>query len=181
MLTLSTDAKFNEVERLIDRITNMGAGEKRKIADGVRQAFQENFSTEGRASGAPWRQLAPRTVATRQQLGWSGSRPILKRTGRYERSFVTHGGEHIEEVSSGGGVTLFEIGSRLAFRIHERGGMASIPSLQEARGGRLMHVGGARRVYVPQRSVLNLGEQQEQKIIRLIDYAVGEIEKREWR
>lgn len=167
MITLSTSARFDGLERLIDRVVNMGSGEKRKIAEGVRQAFQENFSTEGRASGAPWAALAPSTVAIRQRLGYAGARPILKRSGEYSRSFTSVSGNHIEEISSSGSGITFEIGSRLASRIHERGGM--------------VNAWGVRRVYIPQRSVLNLGEQQEQKLIRLIDYAVGEIEKREWR
>lgn len=182
MFTLSTkDKAFQDLERLIDRITNMGSGERRKIADGVIAAHQENFTTEGAASGNPWRPLAPRTVATRRRLGWGGSHPILRRTRRYERSFVQRGGDHIEEITSSGSGLTFEIGSQLARRIHERGGITSIPSLQEARGGGYMHVGGARNVFVPKRSVLELGDAQEEKLGRLIDFALLEIEKREWR
>lgn len=180
MLTLHTDAKFDDVERLIDRVTNMGGGERRKIADGVTQAFQENFTTEGGASGEPWPALAPRTVATRQKLGWPSRRPILVRTGKYRRSFVERGGQHIEDIySSGNGIT-FDIGSESANRIHERGGVTNIPSMQEGRSG-WMNVGGARNVFVPQRSVLGLGDGQEQRLIRLIDFAIDQTERQFWR
>lgn len=182
MLTFTTKDKFDDLERLIDRIVNMGNAEKRKIAGGVTKAFQENFSTEGAASGNPWRPLAPRTVATRRLLDWPGSRPILKRSGNYESSFVnSSNGNHIEEITRSGSGLIFDVGSRLAFRIHERGGVVSIPSLQLARGGGMRHVGGARNVFVPKRSVLELGEQQATGLVRLIDFALIEIEKREWR
>lgn len=180
MFTLHTNARFDDLEKLIDRISRMGNGDSRKIADGVRQAFQENFSTEGAASGEPWKPLASRTVATRQKLGWSPRRPILVRTGKYRRSFVQSGGEHIEQISSGGNGLQIDVGSRLANRIHERGGTTNIPSLQEGRSG-WMHVGGAKNVFVPKRSVLELGEQQEAKLERIIDFVIEQIERREWK
>lgn len=181
MFMLSTKDKFDDLERLIDRITNMGSGERRKIAGGVTKAFQENFSTEGAASGNPWRPLAPRTVATRRLLDWPGARPILKRSGTYESSFVNaNNSNHIEEITRSGTGITFDVGSRLAFRIHERGGVVFIPHRQMARGGEMRNVGGG-RAYVPKRSVLELGEQQEAGLARLIDYALIEIEKREWR
>ena len=180
MITLTTNAKFDELERLIDKIARPGAGETRKIADGVRQAFQENFSTEGRASGEPWKALAPRTVATRQKLGWSPRRPILVRTGKYRASFVQRGGQHIESITTSGVGLQIDVGSQLANRIHERGGVTSIPSLQEGRSG-WMHVGGAKNVFVPKRSVLELGDAQEAKLERIIDYVIEQIERREWR
>lgn len=180
MITLSTNAKFDDLERLIDRIARPGVGNTRKIAGGVRQAFQENFTTEGAASGQPWRALAPRTVATRQILGWPSRRPILVRTGKYRRSFVQPGGDHIEEVTSNANGLTIDVGSELAFRIHERGGVTNIPSWQEGRSG-WMHVGGGRNVFVPQRSVLNLGDQQEEKLVRIIDFVVEQIERQIWR
>lgn len=181
MFTLQTNAKFDDLERLVDKIARPGNGNLRKIADGVRQGFQENFSSEGAASGEPWKSLAGRTVATRQRLGWAGSHPILKRTGKYEASFVNaNNSSHIEEISSGAGGVTIDVGSQLANRIHERGGMTSIPSLQEGRGG-WMHVGGARKVFVPKRSVLGLGDRQEDRLVRIIDFVIGEIEKSVWR
>lgn len=180
MITLHNNAKFDDLERLIDKIARMGGGESRKIADGVRQAFQENFSTEGAASGAPWKSLASRTAATRQKLGWPSQRPILVRTGKYRRSFVQSGGDHIEQISSSGSGTTIDVGSQLASRIHERGGTVTIPHMQEARGGEFKNVGGG-RAFVPKRSVLELGDQQEERLVRLIDFVVNQIEKREWR
>lgn len=181
MITLRTDAKFDDIERLIDKISRPGNGNLRKIADGARQGFQDNFSSEGSAAGTPWRALAPRTVATRRKLGWAGSHPILKRTGKYEASFVNaNNSDHIEQISSNSGGVTIDVGSQLARRIHEHGGTTSIPSLQEGRSG-WMHVGGARDVFVPARPVLGLGDQSEQRIVRIIDYVVGEIEKSVWR
>lgn len=181
MFTLHTDAKFDDLERLIDRIQRPGNGNLRKIADGVRQGFQDNFSTEGAAAGTPWQALAPRTVATRRKLGWSGSHPILKRTGKYEASFVNaNNSNHIEEISSGNGGITIDVGSQLARRIHERGGTTSIPSLQEGRSG-WMHVGGARNVFVPARPVLALGDQSEQRLTRIIEFVIDQIERQFWR
>lgn len=180
MFTLHTDAKFDDAERLIDRVANMSGGNRRKIADGVTQAFQENFTTEGGASGEPWPALAPRTVATRRILGWSPRRPILVRTGKYRHSFVERGGQHIEDISSNSDGITFDIGSELANRIHERGGVTNIPSMQEGRSG-WMNVGGARNVFVPKRSVLGLGDGQEQRLIRIIDFVVDQTERQFWR
>lgn len=180
MFTLHTNARFDDLERLIDKIARMGSGESRKIADGVRQAFQENFSTEGAASGKKWAPLSSITVATRRKLGWSPRRPILVRTGKYRRSFVRTGGEHIEQISTSGFGTTIDVGSQLANRIHELGGVTNIPSWQEGRRG-WMHVGGATDVFVPQRSVLDLGDRQEDKLERIIDFVIEQIERREWK
>ena len=180
MFTLTTNAKFDELERMIGKIARPGAGETRKIADGIRQEFQRNFSTEGRASGDPWKQLHPVTVATRTKLGWPSRRPILVRTGKYRASFVQRGGQHIESITTGGAGLQIDVGSQLANRIHERGGVTSIPSLQEGRSG-WMHVGGARSVFVPQRSVLNLGDEQEARLARMVEFVIEQIERREWR
>lgn len=181
MITLRTDAKFDDLERLIDKIQRPGNGNLRKIADGVRQGFQDNFSSEGGAAGTPWQVLAPRTVVTRRKLGWGGSHPILKRTGKYQSSFVNaNNSDHIEDIYSGNGGVTIDVGSQLARRIHERGGTTNIPSLQEGRGGWL-HVGGARGVFVPARPVLGLGDQSEQRLTRIIDYVIGEMERSFWR
>lgn len=181
MFTLSTNAKFDDLERLIDRISRPGNGQTRKIADGVRQGFQENFSSEGAAAGSPWRPLAPRTIATRQRLGWAGSHPILKRTGKYEASFVNaSNSSHIENISSSGAGITIEVGSELANRIHERGGVTDIPSRQEGRSG-WMHVGGARGVFVPARPVLGLGDAQEDRIVRIIDFVIDQTTRQFWR
>jgi phage gpG-like protein len=180
MFTLTTNAKFDELERLIGKIARPGAGETRKIADGIRQEFQRNFSTEGRASGTPWKQLHPVTVATRTKLGWPSRRPILVRTGKYRASFVQRGGQHIEQISSGGAGLQIDVGSQLANRIHERGGVVNIPHMQEARGGGFKNVGGG-RAFVPQRSVLNLGDEQEARLARMVEFVIEQIERREWK
>lgn len=181
MITLSTNAKFDDLERLVDRISRPGSGNTRKIAGAVRQGFRDNFESEGAAAGARWQDLAGKTVLTRRRLGFAGSHPILKRTGNYANSFSNSGhGDHIEEITTSGQGTVIDVGSQLASRIHERGGFINIPARQQSRKNGLMNVGGG-RAFVPQRSALRLGERSEQRIIDTVEYIIGQIERSSWR
>ena len=47
MFTLQTNAKFDDLEQLIDKISRPGNGQTRMIADGIRQQFQANFTRQG--------------------------------------------------------------------------------------------------------------------------------------
>lgn len=158
MITLSTNAKFDDIERLIDKITRPGNGQTRMIADGIKQQHQANFTRQGSGNGS-WRQLAPATVADRRRQGYAGNRPILVRRGDLRRSFVERGGDNYERVwQSPVGLTI-ESGSddpRAIF--HER---------------------GTNRM--PAREVVPLDDAQEQALIRLIDFVIDQTERQFWR
>jgi phage gpG-like protein len=158
MLTLTTTSRFDDVERLVDRIANMGNGESRKIADGIRQEFQRNFTQQGSGAGR-WAALAPSTVLDRQKQGYGGGGPILVRTGQLRASYVQRGGDNHESIQSGSGGLVIEVGSN-----HPRA---------------IFHEAGTRTI--PQRSVVTLGEESESNLVRLIDFVVDQIERREWR
>ena len=160
MFTLHTNAKFDDLERLIDKIARMGSGESRKIADGVRQAFQENFTRQGSGAGR-WPGLAPSTVRDRRRLGFGGERPILVRRGNLRAGYIDRGSpDHHERIwQSPVGLTI-ESGSadeRIAL-LHERGTSR-----------------------MPARSVSRLDDGQENRLTNIIDYVIDQIERREWR
>jgi len=46
-----------------------------------RKSFWDNFDTEGRSSGSPWKQLAERTVRERTAAGYGPRHPMLVRSG----------------------------------------------------------------------------------------------------
>lgn len=53
------------------------------------------FATEGGSTGAPWPQLAERTVKDRERQGFPGRHPILARTHTLERALTTEGGASV--------------------------------------------------------------------------------------
>ena len=158
MFTLSTKDKFDDLERLIDRFVNMGNAEGRKITDGIRQQFAANFTRQGSGAGR-WAALRPSTIRQRIEAGFSGSHPILVRTGKYRSSFVGRGGDNYENIQRTFIGTIYEVGSN----------DPRVPFLELGRAN------------MPARSVTLFDEAQEGALVRLIDYALLEIEKREWR
>lgn len=169
----------DDIDQLINRISNPGSAQKRSIADAIRRGFQDNFSTEGSAAGTPWKELSPKTVASRQKLGFAGAHPILVRTGRYRDSFVRGGSQdNYESIQSVGGQLQVEAGS-VADRahIHEYGAVVNIPGRQQARKGGYKDVGGARQVYIPPRPVTALGDSSVQRIADTIELMVRQVEQ----
>lgn len=158
MFTLQTNAKFDDLERLIDKISRPGNGQTRMISDGIRQRFQENFTRQASGVGN-WAPLRPATVIDRQRKGYAGNRPILVRTGALRKSFVERGGDNYERIwQSPLGLTV-EVGSddpRAIF--HERGtaNMAARP-------------------------VTLLDDAQDDGLFRLLDFVVDQIERQFWR
>ncbi|MDP9202284.1 MAG: phage virion morphogenesis protein [Gemmatimonadota bacterium] len=53
------------------------------------------FATEGGSTGAPWPQLAERTVKDRERQGFPGRHPILARTHTLARALTTEGGASV--------------------------------------------------------------------------------------
>lgn len=158
MITLRTDAKFDDVERLIDKISRPGNGQTRAIVDGIRQRFQENFTRQGSGAGR-WAPLAPSTQLQRRAQGYAGGSPILVRSGNYRQSFVGRGGDSHERVwQSPIGLTI-EAGSN-------------------DRRGRWLELGTSR---MPARPVTLLDDAQEANLTRLIDFVVGQIERQFWK
>lgn len=91
----------------------------------IENGFAESFANEGSAAGR-WPQLAPRTVEDRIRRGYSGSHPILVRTGSYRLSWVGDDNgsvpTHIREAASDGSGWHLEVGSS-DYRVgwHEHG------------------------------------------------------------
>lgn len=160
MFTLHTSAKFDDLERLIDKIAHMGSGESRKIADGIKQAHQENFTRQGSGAGR-WPSLAPSTVRERRHLGFGGDSPILVRRGNLRAGYVQRGSpDHHERIWQSVVGLAIESGSndeRIAL-LHERGTSR-----------------------MPVRSVSRLDDGQEQRLTSIIEYVIDQIERREWR
>ena len=178
-LRLQRNTIADDIDQLLNRISNPGNAQKRSIADAIRRGFQDNFTTEGAAAGTPWPELSAPTVASRQALGFAGKHPILVRTGRYRDSFVRGGAQDSYENirSTSGGVTI-EAGSTIERgRIHEWGATVNIPHRQQARKGGYKSVGGATNVYIPPRPVTALGDGSVQRIVDVIDFVITQIEQ----
>lgn len=158
MFTLHTDAKFDDLERLIDKISRPGNGQTRAIVDGIRQRFQENFTRQGSGAGR-WAPLAPSTQLQRRAQGFAGGSPILVRSGNYRQSFVGRGGDSYERVwQSSEGLTI-EAGSN-------------------DRRGSWLERGTSR---MPPRPVTLLDDGQENQLATLIDFVIDQIERQFWR
>lgn len=152
---LERNTAGEDLLRLVDRISNPGSAQKRSVSDAIRRGYQDNFTTQGAASGQPWRALAPSTVAQRRRLGYAGSNPILVRGGNYRSSWVSDGSEHYSSVRLQGGYTIFDEGSESPLaRFHERG--------------------GAR---LPARPVSLLGDGSEARIVDTIEFMIGQLER----
>jgi len=50
------------------------------------KAIQDNYNTQGKTFGKPWKPLKPATIRAKQKLGYLGAGP-LNRTGTMKRSF----------------------------------------------------------------------------------------------
>lgn len=158
MFTLHTDAKFDDLERLIDKISRPGNGQTRAIVDGIRQRFQENFTRQGSGAGR-WAPLAPSTQLQRRAQGFAGGSPVLVRSGNYRQSFVGRGGDSYERVwQSSEGLTI-EAGSN-------------------DRRGPWLERGTSR---MPPRPVTLLDDGQENQLATLIDFVIDQIERQFWR
>lgn len=158
MFTLRTDAKFVDLERLIDKISRPGNGQTRMIADGIRQQFAANFTRQGSGAGS-WALLASSTQLQRRQQGYAGNRPILVRSGDYRKSFVDRGGDNHESIQTTGFGLVIDVGS------NDR----RAPWLER----------GTSRM--PARPVALLDDGQVDNLTRIIDFVVGQIESQFWR
>lgn len=153
-LSLQRNSVGQDLMRLVDRIANPGNAQKRSVADAIRRGYQDNYTTQGAASGTPWRPLAASTVIDRQRKGYAGSSPILVRSGRVRATWVSEGSGHYSSFRAGGGLSVWEEGSDDPIaRFHERGTSK-----------------------MPARPVSLLGERSEQRIVDTIDLMIGQIE-----
>jgi hypothetical protein len=159
MITFRTDAKFDDLERLIDKIARPGSGQQATITGGIRREFQANFTRQGSGAGK-WAPLRPFTIRQRQALGYAGSNPILVRSGRYRASFVQRGAaDHYERITQTGLGTMYEVGS------------------DDPRGPEL-ELG---RANMAARPVTILDDGQEANLTRLIDFVIEQTERQFWR
>jgi phage gpG-like protein len=79
----------------------------------------DQFRSEGRRGGLPWRRLAPSTIARRRRGGRGGLRDrILQDTGRLKQSFVRGGGGNVFR----SGAKSIEVGTTIRYApFHEEG------------------------------------------------------------
>jgi len=155
MITLTTSSRFDDLEKLIDRINRPGSGNTRKIADAITQGFQDNFTRQSSGAG-PWARLAAATITDRRRQGF-GAGPTLVRTGGLRAGYVSRGApNHHERIwQSATGLTI-EAGSadeRIAL-FHERGTSR-----------------------MPARPISLLGESSEARIIDTIEYVLGQVDR----
>lgn len=154
-LQLQRNTIADDLDQLINRISNPGSAQKRSIADAVRQRVAENFTRQGSANGH-WAALSPYTVRQRQELGYAGNRPILVRSGRFRASHVDRSNtHHYENISTTGSGFVVETGSD-----DER-------DVELQRGTRFM----------PARPVNILDDGQEARISDVIDFVIRQIEQ----
>lgn len=154
-LDLTQNRIADDIDTLINRISNPGSAQKRSIADAVRQRVAENFTRQGSASGA-WAPLAPFTVRQRQALGYAGSSPILVRSGRFRDTHINRGNPlHYENIQTTGSGFVVETGSN------------------DPRDDELQRGTGR----MPARPVNDLDDGQEVRIIDAIDFMVRQVEQ----
>lgn len=98
----------------------------RRIGDAIRTGIARNFDREQAGDEYPWMDLALSTQRERERLGFPPRHPILKRTGKYRRSFtdenhpyhvfefnLEHGGFSVRAGSSDPRVDVLEFGDDL--------------------------------------------------------------------
>lgn len=177
-LSLQRNSIGDDLTRLVERIANPGNAQKRGVSGAIRQGFQDNFTTQGAASGERWQPLAQRTVASRRKLGWGATGPILVRRGVLRDTWVNAGGQgHVSNVRQSAGMIIFEEGAEGEIpAVHELGAVIDIPAMQQSRKNGMMHVGGARQVTIPARPVSLLGERSEARIMDVIDLMIDQIQ-----
>ena len=156
-----TPESIRQFDRLIaplERISARLEGPMERVGgDAIRQAFAQNFSSEGQGG---WPQLSEAwTVPERRRLGYAGEHPILKRTGSLMRSVTERGHPlHTSEVrQTGAGRFTVEIGS-------------------EDRRYNLLHFGGrtALGTVIPARPMAILWPQQEEQIEQALIWAADQ-------
>lgn len=154
-LSLQRNSIGEDLTLLVERIANPGNAQKRSVSGAIRQGFQDNYTTQGAASGTPWRPLAAFTVLDRQKQGYGGTGPILVRTGRLRSTWVGEGSGHYSSFRQSGGYAVWEEGSDDPIALkHELG---------EGR--------------VPARPVSLLGERSEARIMDVIDLMISQLER----
>ena len=116
MITLALDDESRQTIQQflarLDGLNNMQESDIESIRASIRFAFLENFGNEKAGDGDPWDWLKPRTQRQRELQGYNPTRPILRRTGSYMRSFAAPDAEdHISIYSSANGINIIEEGS----------------------------------------------------------------------
>lgn len=153
-LELKTPDPFSGIKDFLDRIERPGVGERRKIADSIRQGFQASFTREGSRAGQ-WRALAPSTVLDRRRRGFAGDHPILVRSGSLRASFVDGGNSaHNEEFQA----------QPNGWRLVAGSNHPLAP----------FHEFGTRRMAA--RSITDLTDADEGRIVDVIDYLLSEMQ-----
>ena len=85
----------------------------------------DNFQTEGRAGGAPWKPLSPVTIGRRRKgRGGLISDRILQDTGRLKQSFIPGAPENVFRQFGGKGV---DVGTTLFYAPPHEFGTSRIP------------------------------------------------------
>lgn len=91
-------APFGSLTAMIERFANPTPAMQDEVGDAVRQGFYRSFNWQGSAGGA-WAPLAPSTVSDRIRRGYPGTRPILVRSGQYQRTFTDRGNpDHVQRI-----------------------------------------------------------------------------------
>lgn len=115
----------DEVFDFIYALDNPRPYERELVERAVRRGFENNFNEQG--SWAPWTALAPYTVRDRIRHGFSGTEPILVRTGRFRRTWTNYfmGVREFELTASGWELS---IGSGIEMAIWHEEGTPNMPA-----------------------------------------------------
>jgi len=154
--TPETEAQWSEVEQFFRYLGRGDTQRLDRISSTIRRGFAQNFLSEASGDGEGWEELAPATVREREDQGYPGESPILKRSGDYESSFINPGDpDHVEEIVLTPSGFRIDVGSSdYRTDILEEGGFTDF-------NGTL--------VYVPARPVTILGDRQESDIGDALD------------
>lgn len=101
---------------------------------------EEVFATEGASTGEPWAPLKPATQRDRERQGYPGPGPILRRSGRLERSLLLGSESIVVE-----GPRYLALGSDVEYFV--------------------FHQSKRPRTQLPRRAVINLTEDDKHELV----------------
>lgn len=109
MITLTSEARFDDMEQIVARLNRPTTSEQRRVTAALRTEYTYAFARQGSSAG-PWPRLAPATIADRARHGY-GPTPMLVRSGGYRATFTQLTGDHVERVDPDANGVTYTVGS----------------------------------------------------------------------
>lgn len=133
MITLTAEARFDDMDQIVARLTRPTLSEQRQVTAALRNEYTFAFARQGSSAG-PWPPLAPATIADRARHGY-GPTPMLVRSGSYRATFTQPTGDHVERVDADAAGVTYTVGSadERAAWLNRRRPVDDLDESQEAR------------------------------------------------